>query len=114
MTSPARQSARPPARTPVMTKLLAIGLVILAVLPLVIFATDLPNRSFMRAARQRAQQGSTRPNEDVNREVRRLRVRAQRAKLHVNPLGVASAIVFQLVMLIVIAGVGRQLFSLRL
>jgi hypothetical protein len=97
-----------------MTKLLAIGLVILTVLPLVIFATDLPNRTFMRTARQRAQQGSGAPQEDANREVRRQRVRAQRAKIHVNPLGIASAIVFQLVMLTVIAAVGWRLFALRL
>jgi hypothetical protein len=110
MTSPARTSAR----TPAMTKLLAVGLVILTVLPLLIFATDLPNRSFMRAARQRAQQGSNRPNEDANREVRRERIRKERAKIQVNPARIAYAIVFQLVMLTVIAVVGRRLFSLRL
>ena len=97
-----------------MTKLLAIGLVILAVLPLLVFATDLPNRSFMRNARQRAQQGSGRPAEDANREVRRQRIREQRAKIHVNPLGIATAMLFQLGMLTVIAAIGWRLFALRL
>lgn len=110
MTSPTRA----PARTPAMTKLLAVGLVILAVLPLLIFATDLPNRSFMRNARQRAQQGSGRPAEDANREVRRERIRERRAKIRVEPARVAYAVAFQLVMLTAIAAVGRRLFSLRL
>ena len=104
-----------PARTPFMTKILAIGLVILTVLPLIIFATDLPNRMFMRNARQRAVVAGVRTSgADENREVRRQRVRQQRSKIHVNPLGIAYAIVFQLAMLAVIAAVGLRLFSLRL
>ena len=114
MTTTTQTSARVQARTPAMTKLLAIGLIILAVLPLVIFATDLPNRSFMRAARQRAQQGSGRRNEDENREARRQRIRESRSKIQVSVPRVAYAIVFQLVMLTAIAAVGRRLFSLRL
>jgi len=102
------------ARIPAMTKLLGIGLVILTVLPLVIFATDLPNRVFMRAARQRAQQSAGVRNAEEDREGRRQRIREQRAKIHVTPARVAYAIVFQLVMLTVIAAVGHRLFALRL
>lgn len=107
-------SARMPTRTPIMTKLLAIGLVILTVLPLLIFATDLTNRNVLRNARHRAQQAAGERRPEENREVRRLRVREMRSKIHVNPLGIATAIVFQLVMLTVIAAVGWRLFSLRL
>ena len=114
MTAPARTPARASARSPLMTKILAVGLVILTVLPLLVFATDLPNRSFMRNARQRAQQGSRRPTEDANREVRRQRIREQRARIHVEPARVGYAVVFQLLMLTAIAAVGRRLFSLRL
>ena len=96
-----------------MTRILAIGLVILAVLPLIVFATDLTNRGVMRTARQRAQQVGARTG-DENREVRRQRVREQRAKIHVNPLGIATAMLFQLGMLTVIAAIGWRLFALRL
>jgi hypothetical protein len=99
---------------PAMTKLLAIGLVILTVLPLVIFATDLPNRAFMRAARQGAQQRAGVRHADENPELRRQRVRELRARIHVEPVRAAFAIVFQLVMLTIIAVLGRRLFSLRL
>ena len=96
-----------------MTKLLAMGLVILAVLPLIVFATDLTNRGVMRTARQRAQQVGAETGEE-NREARRQRVREQRAKIHVNPLGIATAMLFQLGMLTVIAAIGWRLFALRL
>lgn len=107
-------TARLPARTSVMTKLLAVGLMILTVLPLLIFATDLPNRGFMRNARQRVQQQAGAPRREVDREVRRQRISEERAKVRVNPGRFSYAIVFQLVMLVALAVVGRRLFSLRL
>ncbi|MDQ2668392.1 MAG: hypothetical protein M3Z05_20710 [Gemmatimonadota bacterium] len=107
-------SARLAPGAPFVTELLAIGLVILTIPPLVIFATDLPNRGVMRAARHRAQQASGDRLVDEDREARRQRIREDRSTIHVTVPRVGCAIVFQLVTLTVIAVVGRRVFALRL
>lgn len=106
MTAP-KQSSR-------MTRLLAIGLVVVTVLPILIFATDFTNSRALQSARGRAlKQAGVRlaPESD---DARRERIRVRRASIHPTASTVATSMAFQLVMLIVIAVVGRRLFALRL
>ena len=97
-----------------LTKLLGVALVIVAVLPLLIFATDFTNSQVLRSARKAAtQRSSNRPAEE-SEDAMRERIRIRRAKMHPVVPSVALAMTFQLVMLSAIAFVGRRLFALRL
>jgi hypothetical protein len=103
-----------PTRTSAMTRLLAIALVIVTLLPILIFATDLTNRRVLQATRERAlQRASVRPRPE-SQDARRGRIRARRASIHPTVPTVAMSMAFQLVMLAVIAVVGKRLFALRL
>jgi hypothetical protein len=101
-----------------MTRLLAIALVVVSVLPVLIFATDFTNSSFLRSARQRTrpraqQAGALRQPAEAD-SVRREQVRVRRARIHPTALSITTSMTFQMVMLIAIAVVGRRLFALRL
>jgi hypothetical protein len=103
-----------PASSPLMTRLLAIALVIVTLLPVLVFATDFTNSRALQSARER-----TVPRTGIRRdrgspEARRLSIRARRATIHPTAPSVAMAFGFQLVMLTVLAVVGRRLFALRL
>ena len=97
-----------------MSRLLAIALVIVAVLPILVFAADLTNRPLVQAGRERAlQRAGVRPAQE-SQDVRRERIRVRRASIRPTVPSVAMSVVFQLVMLTAIAVVGRRLFALRL
>jgi hypothetical protein len=103
-----------PTRSALMTRLLAIALVIVTALPILVFATDFTNSRVLRAARQAAApRARARPVTETP-DARRERIRVRRAGNHPTVPGVAMAIAFQLVMLTAIAVVGRRIFVLRL
>lgn len=109
--------ARPYTMSP-MTRLLAVALVIVSVLPVLIFATDFTNSSFLRSVRQRSRQreqqvGTVRspaPNDSLRRE----QVRIRRARIHPTASTFVMSLGFQLVLLIAMGVAGRRIFALRL
>lgn len=97
-----------------MTRLLAIALVVVTVLPIVVFTTNVTQRRVLAAARDRAlQQGDVRRRPE-SPDARREQVRARRARQHPTAARFAEAMTLQLAMLFAIAVVGRRLFALRL
>jgi len=103
-----------PTRSALMTRLLAIALVIVSALPILVFATDFTNSRVLQTARQGAvPRAHARPVTEAP-DARRERIRVRRAGIHPTMPSVAMAIAFQLVMLTAIAAVGRWLFVLRL
>jgi hypothetical protein len=97
-----------------MTKLLAVALVIVTVLPILIFVTDFTNSRALRAARQNATQRAGVTLRTENPDARRERIRVIRAKRHPTVGTMVMSMAFQLVMLAAIAVVGRWMFVLRL
>lgn len=97
-----------------MTKLLAIALVIVTLLPIVIFATDFTNSEVVRASRQAAfKRAGVNVPEDTP-EARRARVHDRRAKIQPTVGTVFLSVTIQFVILTAMAVVGRRLFALRL
>lgn len=97
------------------TRLLAAALVIVAILPIAIFATDFTQSGMIRAARRRVQErerGSTQPR--MSDSARREMVRVRRARRHPTPGTIAESMAFQLIMIVVIGAAGRKIFALRL
>jgi hypothetical protein len=96
------------------TRLLAIALVVVTVLPILIFATDFTNshalQSFRTRTLQRAGVGLTPESQDARRERNRIR----RASMYPTASTVATSMAFHLVVLIVIGVAGRRIFALRL
>ena len=97
-----------------MTKLLAIALVVVTLLPIVIFATDFTNSRQLASGRERTLQRAGVKTVPESDSARRGRVRVRRASMHPTGYRVMMSMTFQLVMLIAIATVGRRLFALRL
>ena len=97
-----------------MTRLLAIALVIVTVLPILIFATDFTNSRQLQAVREGTLQRAGVRLAPESEDARRERVRVRRASIYPSVSTVAMSMAFQLVMLILIAVVGRRLFALRL
>ncbi len=107
-------TTRPPRPKPLLTKLLAVALVIVTLLPLLIFAVDLPHWRSVEAARARAlaRAGVTeRPESEEAFRVRRL---VRRATIVPSPGSLAEALATQLGVLIVVGTLGRRVFTLRL
>jgi hypothetical protein len=102
------------AKESMMIKLLAIALVIVTVLPIVIFATDITNSGALRATRQATLQRAGVAAQEENPDTRRERVRARRAQIHQTVATVVMSMTLQLVILTAMALVGRRLFALRL
>ena len=99
---------------PRMTWLLVLVVATLTVLPVVVFATDLPHRRTVQARREQALE---RAGVAVRREseaVRQERRRAGRANAHPTASSFAMSMAIQLVILALFAAVGRRLFALRL
>jgi hypothetical protein len=101
-------------QTSAMTRLLAIALVIVTILPILIFATDFTNSRVLRDARGRALQRAGVSVSPESQDARRERIRTRRASIHPTAWTVAEAMMFQLVMLTAIAVLGKRLFKLRL
>jgi hypothetical protein len=104
----------PRIAAPLKVRLLSLILIILTLLPLVVFATDAPNRAFVRAARQAAlaRAGVTARDEDPALRLERSRV--ARASRHPTLGSALIAMLVQLFWVCVVAWVGRRVFSLRL
>ena len=94
------------------TRLLAATVVFLALLPIVIFATDATQRGPLVAARNAAVQraGTT----QVPDSVRRARRRAQRRRIHPTLTTVIPGMAVQLFWVALFGIVGRTYFRLRL
>lgn len=103
-----------PNRPTRMTGLLAIAMVVVTVLPILIFATDLTNSHALQSFRERTLQRAGVRIAPESQDVRRERNRVRRANMHPTASSVAMSMASYLVVLIVIAVVGRRIFALRL
>jgi len=98
--------------SPLTTRLLAAILIVLTLLPLLVFATDAPNRAPVRAAREAALARTGAKAEDSDE--REERSREARQRRHPPLWGAVTAMLFQLFWICIIALVGRRGFGLRL
>ena len=93
-------------------RLLAATVVLLAGLPLLIFATDATQRGPIVTARNAARQRAGLA--EVPDSARRARRRAQRERVRPTLMSAAVGLIVQLFWVAVIAVVGRKFFGLRL
>ena len=94
--------------------LLALIIVVLAVLPLAVFATDLPNSRALRAAREQVAERSGRRFVEEDPDLRRRRLMLRREALGTTwPRAVESMFV-QFAFVAAAGIVGRRVFGLRL
>ena len=99
---------------PAMTRLLAIALVVVTVLPIAVFATDLTNRPVFTGLRERAGQRVNTRRVPEAPEARREQLRVRRARARPTVARVVGSMVLQFAVLLAIAVAGRWLFALRL
>jgi hypothetical protein len=107
------EATAPPRRAhPLRHWLLAIIVTVLTILPLLVFATDLPNRAPVRAAREAAlARAGVKP---LDPAVREERSRKNRASRHPTLGNAVLAMLVQLFWVCIVAWVGRRGFGLRL
>jgi hypothetical protein len=103
-----------PLAVPPWTRLLAIALVVVTLLPIAVFATDLTNRHIVTSLRDRTRQEANAQRATLPPDIRREQLRARRARQQPSAARFAMSIALQFAMLLVIAVVGRRLFALRL
>jgi hypothetical protein len=94
--------------------LLALIIVVLAVLPLAVFATDLPNSRALRAAREQVAERSGRHFVDEDPDVRRRRLMLRRETLGTTWPRIVESMVVQFAFVAAAGIVGRRVFGLRL
>ena len=94
--------------------LLAAIIVVLAVFPLVVFATDLPNSWALRAAREQVAVRSGRRYVEVDPDVRRRRQMLRREALGTTWSRAFASMLLQLAFVVAAGVVGRRVFGLRL
>lgn len=94
--------------------LLAAIVVVLAVLPLAVFATDLPNSRVLRSAREAVAARSGRREVVEDADARRRRLMLRRETLGTTWPRAAEAMLVQLAFVAAAGVVGRKWFGLRL
>jgi hypothetical protein len=94
--------------------LLALIIVVLAVLPLAVFATDLPNSRALRAARAQIAERSGRRFVEDDPDVRRRRLMVRREALDTTWPRALESMFVQFAFVAAAGFVGRRWFALRL
>lgn len=105
------------------TRVLAVALVVVAVLPIAIFATDFTQSDVLRSARARVRERERerergralgRREPQLTDSARRERVRVRRAQIQPSPGSMIASIGFQVILIVAIGAAGRKIFALRL
>jgi hypothetical protein len=98
-----------------MTRLLAIALVIVTMLPILIFATDFTNSRVLQTAREESlRRAGVTPKRSPEAGQVPKRKQGRRTRPRPTPLTVMTSMASYLVILTLMAIVGRRVFALRL